>query len=199
MLLFRPPVNHLVANKTGESLVQDSHPSNATLHFKNLANCEISVDAPATKIFIEGCNNSTFRFTSRITTQILEVFKSNDVVIAVATQIRTLQADDSNKVAVTFDRKDLFETLVWTRCEEISVQFKEDEQADKFSIGFTEAKQLHASEFEITETDQFIVRLDAKQVLVNEVIVRIAGGFATTVREDDEHVARAKRDAATLG
>ena len=51
--------------------------------------------------------------------------------------------------------------------------------------------------YDISETDQFTIRF-VRGVLSSELIVRIAGGFATTVREDDEHVARQKRDLEKL-
>ncbi|KAI9352044.1 hypothetical protein BDR26DRAFT_914441 [Obelidium mucronatum] len=215
-LLFRQPVNHLVVDKKDEVLVlePESIPANASLYFKGLHNCTVTVKSPCTKVFLEDCHNSSFSFHSRIVTQIAEVWRSTLLSLTIDTPILTLQVDECDSSKVEFLRKELFETLVWSKCENLALTVQqqpatvaEDGPSQEVAatvvdpltvtVGLESAKELHKPEFEIIDTDQFIVRV-IDGVLKSEVIVRVGGGFATTTREDDAHAAKEKRDLAKL-
>ncbi|KAJ3023026.1 UNVERIFIED_CONTAM: hypothetical protein HDU68_008823 [Siphonaria sp. JEL0065] len=194
-LLFRQPVNHFVSDKKDETIVfePESFPSNATLYFKNVANSTITINAPCTKVFIEGCDSSTFTFSSRIVTQMLEVWKSSTVIINLNTPVLTIQADQVNGLNVVYSNKEHFETLVWTKSEGIHLVVAET----VVDAGFESSKEIHKGQYEIVDTDQFIIRF-VGGILKSEVIVRIGTGFPTTAREDDAYLARETKNLNKL-
>ncbi|KAJ3281730.1 hypothetical protein HDU79_010530 [Rhizoclosmatium sp. JEL0117] len=190
--MFRVPANHFITDLqnetltlTAESQAESGIPSNATLYFKGLKGCTITVQTPCTKVFIERCVDTKVTLSSRIVTQMLEVWKSNGVDISVDTTVFTVQADDVRDSSVVFGSKEQFGQVVWTNCAGLAVSVKE-EQDSKLVVGLE--GQSAPEGITLVESDQFIVRF-VDGILTSELVVRVGtGGFTTTIREDDRFI-----------
>ncbi|KAI8833277.1 hypothetical protein BJ741DRAFT_666646 [Chytriomyces cf. hyalinus JEL632] len=199
MMLFKKPANHFVSDKKDETftVVPEDIPTPKALYFKGLTNCAVTVTASCTKLQIEACEGTLFILRGRIVTQIVEVWRSSKLKMRVEAVARTVQADDVKGLDLTYSHKALFETVVWTHCEDLSIQLDGSER-NAFHTGLSQAKlQTHKDITEIVDSDQFIVRF-VDGALANEVVVRIGGGFATTVRDDDAFIEKQKRDQEKL-
>ncbi|KAJ3246148.1 hypothetical protein HDU78_007795 [Chytriomyces hyalinus] len=199
MMLFKKPANHFVSDKKDETftVAPEDIPTPKALYFKGLSNCTVTVTAPCTKLQIEACEGTLFILKGRIVTQVVEVWRSSKLKLRVEAVARTVQVDDVKGLDLTYSNKVLFETVVWTMCADLSIRL-DGSEVNTFHTGLSQAKlQTHKDVSEILDSDQFIVRL-VDGVLVNEVVVRIGGGFATTVRDDDAFTEKQKRDQEKL-
>ncbi|KAI8621163.1 hypothetical protein BC830DRAFT_1163957 [Chytriomyces sp. MP71] len=201
-MLFRKPENCLITNKVSETFAvtaAECGSASAILFFANLRGCTVAVETPCRLVRIEACEDTTFVFRARVVTQILECWKSRRVGLRFETTVLTIQADLVEKLDLAFRERSLFGSVVWTGCEGIQIAFDDVTEAEQFQTGFKEAQeQTHRDISMLVPTDQFMVRI-VDGMLTNEVVVRIGnGGFATTVREDDEFVEKQKRDAERL-
>ncbi|KAJ3234023.1 hypothetical protein HDU81_001785 [Chytriomyces hyalinus] len=194
MMLFKKPANHFVSDKKDETftVAPEDITTPKALFFKGLINCTVTVTAPCTKLQIEACEGTSFILQGRIVTQIVEVWRSKQLKLHIEAIVRTVQADVVKGLDLTYSDKAFFETVVWTQCEDLSIRFVSTDNV--LQTGLRQAKlQKHKDISHIFDSDQFIVRL-VDGVLVNEVVVRIGGGFATTVRDDDAFTEKQKRD-----
>ncbi|KAJ3138745.1 hypothetical protein HK100_012417 [Physocladia obscura] len=121
-----PTVPEITAETNETETETEIPPPNSALYFKNLKNCSVHVTGPSTKIFVEDCANTQFVFAARIVTQIIEVWRSESVVCNIATTARTVQVDGSADLQIVFRDRLFFETIVWTKCERVSVAIPDD-------------------------------------------------------------------------
>jgi hypothetical protein len=174
---------HSLKNETKTLAKADLSP-NDTLYFKQCSDCEFVVDAMCTKIFIEGCQNLKIKVNERVITQTLEVWKCDAVDIDLNTKIQTVQLDLIKGARVNFSSKEHFNRLIWSAVDDLRLTFADASE----HVLETGVQQMLASNANLTQHDQFIVRLvpnklSGQEQLLNEVIVRLENGFPTTERE----------------
>jgi Adenylate cyclase associated (CAP) C terminal/SEC-C motif len=171
-----------VLNQQGktETFAKDSIDQMAVIYFKGCRDCEYTVESRSTKVFIENCHNCTFSFNEKIISQVMEVWKCTDVKISISVAVKTLQADLSTGLTISYDTTENFDQLVWAGCDKLSLSFAKEDK--KLATGLTEM----STEFDdlLPEVDQFKLSiLNGK--LVSDRIVRLKGGYPTTNREAD--------------
>jgi len=172
-----------VLNTKGErkTLGEDHHKPQATLYFKGCDDCEYIVDAMCTKVYIEGCKSIKVTLNNKIITNVVEIWKCEDISLNVNTNVGTLQTDMCNKLVVDVKAADLLKSFVWTAINELSLSFQDFE--DKLQTSWAAMKQQYPN---ITEhSDQFITRF-VKGKLLTEKIIRLDNGYPTTEREKKE-------------
>jgi len=165
-----------------ETLGEDSHKPQATIYFKNCSDCEYIVDSLCTKILIEGCSNCTITFNKKIVTSIVDIWRSNDMILKANAPIGTLQADVCKKLLVDYQQKSFITMIVWAGVTDLTVHFQ-DSLEDHLETGFAQVQKLFTNLSE--EIDQFIIRF-VKGKLLSEQIVRLTNGYPTTEREAKE-------------
>jgi len=171
-----------VGRKNEKLQVDDKQlPSSATLYVGNCENCEIEIDAICTKILVEGCKGTKLRLNGGVLTNMLEMWRCQDVILVVNTRISTVQLDLCKKIDIQFTKRDLFDRLVWAALEELSLVFHDAAQ-HSFATGLA-AMRLQHPDLNLL-TDQFIVRF-LDNSLHQERIIRLANGFPSTQRETD--------------
>ncbi|KAJ3333493.1 hypothetical protein HDU76_007482 [Blyttiomyces sp. JEL0837] len=173
---FAKPSNFYVMDLTNETktILPGSFAPSTSIYLKNLDNCTITTLAPCTKIFVEACKNCTVKVQGAVITSTLETWRSDDVVFE-----------------VKFARKADFGNLVWAQSEGIVISFDDytlegpSTINNTFPIGITESFPSYPDL--IPSLDQFFVRFINNKLLCERVI-RVGGGYASTIREDDEHI-----------
>jgi len=179
------------AKKDKAAIGDDKLKENETLYIKGCEDCEYVVEGKCTKIYIEGCSNTTITLKGHIITSVVEVWKCNLCNLNIQTKIGTMQVDLCKGMNIIYASKNYYDRLIWAGVHDFSLSFTDS--PDHFTKeGFTEMKQKYTDLNE--EIDQFIIRfLDGK--LVTEQIVRLANGYPTTEREAKEFDEEAKKNA----
>jgi len=173
------------------TITKETFKKNTTLYFKGCSDCEYTVDVQTmcTKVLIEGCSDSKFIFNGRITTNFLELWKSNSVNIEVNTKVFTCQVDLSNQINLTFGNKQLFQSVVWASTNDLGINFANS--IDKVMTGLKQVREQYPDTND--QIDQFIVRI-VEGKLTEERVVRLSNGFPTTDREAQAFDEREKRN-----
>eukprot|EP01119_Soliformovum_irregulare_P005296 TRINITY_DN17073_c0_g1_i1.p1 TRINITY_DN17073_c0_g1~~TRINITY_DN17073_c0_g1_i1.p1 ORF type:complete len:264 (+),score=61.96 TRINITY_DN17073_c0_g1_i1:1022-1813(+) len=170
----------LVLNETGKKEVwgEDEVKNTATVFIKSCNDCEYTLNATCTKVFIESCVNTKLIINGKIVTSVLEVYKCENLTLELNSKIGTLQTDMSKNIIANYNGLDSFQTVVWAGCYDLSINLLAESKS--FKTGFTEMAQKY---HELRETiDQFIIRWIDDQLL-NEKVIRLENGFPTTERE----------------
>jgi len=151
----------------------------ATLYIGNCENCDFVINTVFTKVLVESCKNTRVTFNGQVLTNIVVIWKCEDVISLINTRISTIQADMCRKLSLQFTKKELYASLVWAGVHELSLTFR-DSPEHRLETGFAQMQAIHKDLSE--QTDQFIVRF-VQERLVQEQIVRLANGYPTTERE----------------
>jgi len=162
-----------------------------TLYIKSCEDCEYIVEGKCTKIYIEGCKNTTVTLKGLIITSVVEVWKCDSFNLNVHTKIGTLQVDLCKGSNIVYASKDYYDRLVWAGVHDFSLSFADSPEYFT-KEGFPEMQQKYTDLNE--NIDQFIIRLlDGK--LETEQIVCLANGYPTTEREAKAFDEEAKKNA----
>eukprot|EP01083_Nonionella_stella_P173614 599427_1 len=161
------------------TLSQSDVDSKATLVFQQCSDCTYTLTTLCTKVFVLCCRNFELVVDAKIVTQTLEIFKCDDVRVKTSQNIHTVQVDMSDKVAMRFDSRPNFRSVIWAGCEDISVEVA----GDRLASGFTEC-QVDFADLHI-ERSQFKMHY-VQDKLYNDKLIRLDNGFPTTKRELDE-------------
>jgi hypothetical protein len=173
-----------------------------TLYWKGCKDSQYKVvqNVVTVKILIEDCHNTMFYLNGPITTSVVEIWKCNNCILQIDTEIFTLQADLCNHLTINYTHKIQLGSIVQAGMNNLRVNFK-DYANLSFDSGFNLLKddpKFQDSEIPLNEkTDQFITRfVDGN--LLTELILRDAKGFYTTEREKIEFESqKEKNDQAT--
>lgn len=96
--------------------------------------------------------------------------------------IYTAQIDICQDVGLTFENAKDYQQVVWSNCEDLSISFVQCPEHN-LSTGLAKMKQVYSDVNDVV--DQFFVRF-VGEVLTEEVLIRLPGGFPTTDREATE-------------
>merc|ERR1712054_676393 len=125
----------------------------ATVYFKENNDREFNVDKPSTKILIESCNNCIIRFNAAINTEVVELWNCENTTIEINTKVKTLQADLSSKITVTYKQKKFFSQIIWAGMSEFNINI----ESDKLETGIEKVNREEIPDFK-EKFDQFIIR-----------------------------------------
>lgn len=172
---------------------------NTTVVFKQCVNCHYTIGAYCTKVVIQGCQNCTFVFQSKILTCVLEVYQCTQVNLEIATAIKTLQLDMCDGVSVAYDSEKNMQDVVWAGVEKLSVQVQHSVMGTlSHTSGFSQILgEFNNITMDRKEHEQFIIRV-IRGKLVQERLVRLANGFPTTERETAEFERREEANIQKL-
>ncbi|KAJ3277734.1 hypothetical protein HK104_003018 [Borealophlyctis nickersoniae] len=123
-------------------------------------------------------------------------FDDTPVFLQIKTEIHTLQSDMCKNLSLAFTTSPTFQSVAWTKCDNISVSVPLNDSASPQLIktGLTEMCATYPDT--AADMDQFIIHW-VKDELKSERVVRV-GGYAMTEREDTEWVKRQDRNARKL-
>ena len=193
----------------GEQTITEKQCSpQTTLAFSACCDATFILEAYCAKVFIQNCENCSFIFKveGKILTETIEMHRCVDSKLEIFTRVGTLQVDQCVNCSCTIDKVDNFGNpsmmrkgrefgkdgrVIWAGCENLKVKVASDEVVGDFDA---EAKVDLTANIERT---QYKVSYDGLNVLRSEKVTRLANGFPTTKREDDEHVRR--EEAALQG
>jgi len=178
-----------VGNEKNQKLSIDHLKKTETLYIKNCEDCEYTVDSRCTKILLEGLKNTKVILNGGILTNIVELWKSENVTLVVNTKVATLQVDVSRNINLDFRSARMLSQVIWAGVYNLDVLFRD--KNDKYHSGFDEMKEKHTDIND--QTDQFIMRF-VEGAFTTELIVRLPGGFPTTNREADAFDERKKKN-----
>jgi len=130
-----------------------------------------------------------------IKTATVELWRSDDIVADIGTEVGTLQVDLTNHLTVNYSSKGYLGSIVQAGITNFKVNFTNHPELN-FVSGVEVLKKDYADLDD--KFDQFITRF-VEDKLLTEKIVRYADGFHTTDREKAvEDAEREKNEAATL-
>jgi len=167
------------------------------LYFKNCANCHFKFanNLESVKVMIEHCKNCTFAINGVVKTGTVELWRSDNMVVDIGTEVGTFQVDLNNNLVVNYHSKNFLGSIVQAGVQKLKVTFANHPELN-FESGVEELKKLYPSLDD--KFDQFITRFVEGKLLTEEII-RHADGFHTTEREKAlEEAEREKNEANTL-
>lgn len=173
--------SHTVVGMRGVTGVLDEGvDSRATIIFANCVDCNYTVNALCTKIFVQGCQNCTFTFNGKIVTHMVEIYKAQALRCFFNIKTGTLQLDMSRDLHLEFAKREHFHDIIWAGCHAMRVAFTDT--AESMLTGFHEMSEEYADLVE--ERSQFKLHYFQGKI-INEKVIRLENGFPTTKREKD--------------
>jgi len=173
-----------------------------TLYWKGCKNSQFKVvqNVNLVKVLIEDCHDCVFYLNGPITTSVVEIWRCNNCVIHIDTEVFTMQLDLSNNLTLTYSHKMQLGSIVQAGIHGLRINFVDYPELS-FDSGFDILKldtQYHDRNPPLDDKfDQFITRF-VEGKLLTELIIRDSTGFHTTDREqDDFDDQKNKNDKAT--
>lgn len=160
------------------------------LFLKSCHSGTYTVSTTCTKVLIEDCTDLVVNLNEKIMTNIIELWKCNNVTVNINTAVYTVQIDICKNVKLTFERKEDYHQVVWAGVDDLAIEFNRTPEHNLLT-GIAQMKEQHADLNE--QIDQFIIRFLPDGKLTPEMIVRLANGYPTTNREADEWDAQQAR------
>jgi len=144
---------------------------------------KIAPNVTLVKVMIENCSDCTLSFNGPITTNVVEVWRCNNLTLEINTDVFTFQVDLCEKLSVSYSHKRHLGSIVQAGIKGgFRINFL-DYPDISFDSGFEELSKVHPGINDTT--DQFITRfIDEK--LLTEKVVRDQRGMHTTDRELNE-------------
>jgi hypothetical protein len=163
------------------------------ISFYGCKNCEYTVNARCTKIFVERCEEFILHLNGTILTSTVEVDACEKMNLLVNTKIGTLQVERCSKVNVLVRQKEDFHGfMIWAGCFMLRLQVEEAVMSCDF--GLTQKLDPTIN----LERTQFKVWMNSAGKLSCDKVIRLKNGFPTTKREDDEHTRREEEKLGEL-
>jgi len=157
------------------------------LYFKSCTDSKYKIahNVEFVKILIEDCQNCEISLHGPIKTNVLEVWRNNNLVLTVDTEVHTLQADLCEDLKIIYSHKAYLGSLVQAGIKGLTVEFSDYSDLN-FKSGVLVLRDEHPDLDD--RLDQFITRFvkDCDNKLVTEKIIRLENGFHTTEREKGE-------------
>jgi len=155
------------------------------ISFSGCKNCEYTIDARCTKIFVERCENFLLRLNGLILTHTIEIDACEKLNLLAYTKIGTLQVERSSKINLLVQDPQHFSGfMIWAGCYMLRLQV--EDAVMNCDFGLTQKLDPTIN----IERTQFKVWLNSQGKLSCDKIIRLENGFPTTKREDDEHERR---------
>lgn len=164
-----------------ESEVKDDE----VVTFAGCKDCDYTLSARCTKVFVEHCENFMLRLTGKILTDVVELDACEKMNLVVHTKIGTLQVERCNKTNILFGEKAHFSGfMIWAGCFMLRLQV--EELVMNCDFGLTQKLDPTIN----IERTQFKVWTNSQGKLTCDKVIRLENGFPSTKREDDEHERR---------
>merc|ERR1711972_574002 len=159
--------------------------SDEVISFSGCKNCQYVLNAKCTKVFVEHCEDFILHLNGAVLTHVVEVDACERMNIVVNSKVGTLQVERCKKVNICIREKELFHGfMIWAGCFMLRLQVEDLVMSCDF--GLTQKLDPTIN----LERTQFKVWLNSAGRLSCDKVIRLANGFPTTKREDDEHTRR---------
>jgi hypothetical protein len=178
---------------TTKQVVKEQVQEGFTVYFKDCHDGDYTVTAPCTKVLVERCTNFKLHLGAQIKTETLEVWRCEDAHIQINTSIKTLQADLSKRLSLSFSKKENYGSVVWSGVYDLTLAVGEGDSRDLHQSGYEQMKEKFPDIND--QFDQFIIRY-INGSLLSEQVVRLPNGFPTTEREANEFDEKQKANEA---
>jgi hypothetical protein len=155
--------------------------------FSGCQNCEYTLIATCTKIFVEDCKDLMLRVAGKVITHTIEVDACERLNLLVSSKVGTLHVERCKKANIVVADKSLFPKdahMCWAGC--FMLRFQVGEATIHCDFGLTQKldRTIHI------ERTQFKVWMNTLGRLTCDKVIRLKNGFPSTKREDDEHMRR---------
>jgi hypothetical protein len=155
------------------------------LFLKSCSNSTYTVNTTCTKLLIEDCRDLVVTLNEKILTNVIELWKCENVTVNVGTAVYTVQLDICKNVKLVYEKKEDYHQVVWAGVDDLTIEFNRTPEHNLVT-GLEQMKAAHSDLTINDQIDQFIIRFLADGKLTPEIIVRLANGYPTTNREADE-------------
>ena len=156
-----------------------------TVTFTGCLDCNYTLSAICTKVFVQGCRNCTFNINGKVLTSTLELYKCDNVTIHANTPIKTVQADICKSLNANFKEKSCFHHLIWAGCYDLKLNILSPEF--EMITGY-DMVQKQFENLDVAERAQFkIYFYGSGNKLFNDRVIRLDNGYPTTKREADDY------------
>jgi len=155
------------------------------LFFKSCSGSKYTVNTTCTKVLIEDCRDLVVTLNDKVMTNVIELWKCENVTVNVGTAVYTVQIDICKDIKLVYEKKEDYHQIVWAGVDNLTIEFNRTPEHNLV----TGLEQMRAAHPDLTlsdQIDQFIIRFLADGKLTPELIVRLANGYPTTNREADE-------------
>jgi len=155
------------------------------ISFSHCKRCEYIVNARCAKIFVDHCEDFILHVNGKVITATLEVDACEKMNVLINAKIGTLQVERCKKTNVLVQDKENFSGfMIWAGCFMLRLQVADLVMSCDF--GLTQKLDPTIN----IERTQFKVWMNSVGKLTCDKVTRLANGFPTTKREDDEHLRR---------
>lgn len=163
------------------------------ISFSGCKNCQYTISARCVKIFVDHCENVILHLNGNVITHTVEVDACEKMNIVINTKIGTLQVERCKMTNILVPDKEHFSGfMIWAGCFMLRLQVEESVMSCDF--GLTQKLDPTIN----IERTQFKVWMNPAGKLSCDKVVRLANGFPTTKREDDEHTRREEEKLGEL-
>jgi len=151
------------------------------LYVKSCRNSKYKIvqNVDIVKVLIEDCHDCEVSLHGKILTNVVEVWKCENLVLLVDTDVFTLQVDLCKNLTIIYNHKKYLGSIVQAGVYGFQIKFNDYPELG-FSTGYDELVKEHEGIND--KTDQFITRF-VEGALLTEGIVRLDNGFHSTERE----------------
>ena len=164
--------------------------------FQDCHECEYTIDATFTKLFIQSCTKCKFIIKDKIVSATMDVYCASDLDCVFESPVLTLQVDQCNHTRFAFPNPEHFKMVIWAGCEKLSVRAGDKELHTGMTEMSKEFQNLRA------DIDQFKIHMRFGEI-INERVMRLDNGYPTTHREagefDKRQEANIQKLAESLG
>jgi hypothetical protein len=155
--------------------------------FSGCQNCEYTLTATCTKVFVEDCKDIVLKIAGKVITHTIEVDACERMNLLVSSKVGTLHVERCKKTNVVVADKALFPKdahMVWAGC--FMLRFQVGDATIHCDFGLTQKldRTIHI------ERTQFKVWMNKLGRLTCDKVIRLKNGFPSTKREDNEHLRR---------
>merc|ERR1712217_473899 len=148
-------------------------------------NCQYVLNAKCTKVFVEHCEDFILHLNGAVLTHVIEVDACEKMNLVVNVKVGTLQVERCKKVNICVREKEHFHGfMIWAGCFMLRLQV--EDLVMNCDFGLTQKLDPTIN----LERTQFKVWMNSAGKLSCDKVIRLANGFPSTKREDDEHTRR---------
>lgn len=169
-MIFPNAAKTFVENETNVERTVAST-GNRAIYFKNCSDSVFVVGSCTTKVFIENCRDCSFVVDMRLITSVAEVWNCTNCKISFAVPVLTLQVDGCVNLQIAFPRRDLFQDLIWSKSQQISLVV-EGKKLNTGTDTFIASIQDFNSDF-----DQVFCQIDQSGKWLQSLVQRTARGY----------------------
>jgi len=86
-------------------------------------NYRVAQNVELVKVLVEDCKDTSIDLRGRITTNVIEIWRCENLNLLIDTEVFTLQCDLCNNLKITFTHKNYLGSLVQAGVKSVSVNF----------------------------------------------------------------------------